>query len=102
LCRLHVHVAADLAGLGNEAQIGQPRQQGGGHVASFPDQHHRFMFDQALRQIILTHGFGEHIHRMAVEQGKTRQVAHGVLIVVEDGDFHRGCFRLVGWGTVSQ
>ncbi|MCY1372696.1 hypothetical protein D9M69_599230 [compost metagenome] len=85
----HVDVAADLAGLRNQFQIGQLGQQRAGKFGALAYQHQRLERRQPRRQ--LAHapaGIVEYFDIMAVQQTEAVQAAGGVLVVVENCYLH--------------
>src|SRR5712692_6540322 len=77
------------AALADELQSGQAFQERRPDRGAFADQHQRFGVGKAGREyidvldMIVPDG-----DVMAVELAKARQGPHGVMVVVQDGDFH--------------
>ena len=84
-----VDVVADLAGLGDQPQLGQLLEQLARKARAFADQHQHLGVAQPHRQLAdALDGIGEHLRVQVAELGGARQLAHRVLVVVEDDDVH--------------
>src|SRR5260370_4085021 len=80
------------ATLAYELQPGQALQERRPDRAAFADQHQRFGVGKAGREridildVVVPDG-----NRMAVELAEARQRAHGVVVIIQDGDLHDIC-----------
>jgi hypothetical protein len=82
--------AADPAGLADDLELRQLLQQLARDAGALADQHHGFDIGQARRQLAhALDGVVEHLDVMPLQQLEAGQLAHGILVVVENGNFHR-------------
>ncbi|MNT35936.1 hypothetical protein D3C72_1719880 [compost metagenome] len=87
----HIDVAADLACLRNQFQIRQFRQQGPVETAAFAYQYQRVERRQADRQLAQApRRIAEHFDLVAGKQLEAIEAAHGILVIIEYGNFHGG------------
>src|SRR5260370_31943708 len=91
------------AALADELQAGQALQERRPDRGAFADQHQRFGVGKAGREcidildVVVPDG-----DLMAVELAEARQRAHGVMVVIQDGDLHEICApSAFGWGFVG-
>ncbi len=83
-----IDVGIDAA-LADELELRQPVEQRRTDLGALADQHQRFGVAQPLRQdFIVLHMVGPDRDVVAGELAEGGKRAHGVVIVVEDGDFH--------------
>jgi len=84
-----IKVRADAPGLRNHLQPWQLFDQRARDLRAFADQHDHFGIAQPYRQLAQTlDRVGVDLGRIGLELGRARQLANGVLIVVEDHDIH--------------
>jgi hypothetical protein len=75
----------------DQLQPGQLLEQGAWKVGAFADQHQHFGIPQAHRQLAdALDGVGEDLGVVGLQACGAVQLAHGVLVVVEDDDVHGG------------
>ena len=83
----HIDVRTHTTGLRDQLESRQLLQQGAREVGSFADQHQHVGVAQAHRELAdALHRVGEDLGVVGLQQAGTRQLADGVLIVVEDDD----------------
>ena len=93
---IEVDVRPHGPGLGDQAQLGQLVEQLARDLGALADQYQHLGVAQPHRELAhALDGVGEHLGRVGFELGGAGQLAHGVLVVVEDHDVHGGyCARL--------
>jgi len=84
----------EAAGLGNDLQLGQAREQSAVNARALADQHYRIEGREPDRQLTAAlRAVVEDLHVVSGQQRKARQAAHGVLIIIEDRNLHRDADR---------
>ena len=85
---VEIDVPAGLSCLRDDLQCRQSRQQSFVNPRALSDQHECIEAGQRVRQCIALQRLVEHRDVVAVEQPEAVERAHGVLVVVENRDFH--------------
>ena len=98
---LDVDVRADPAGLRDQLELRQLLEQLAREVGALADQHQHLGVAQAHRELAdALDGVGEDLGVEVLQERGALELAHGVLVVVEDddvhgsGEFDRGAARL--------
>jgi hypothetical protein len=87
--RFQVDMAPGLAGLGNQLQVGKLVQQRAGQCGAFAVEHQDIERRKSDRQLPRAAcAIGKYLDFVLAQQGEAVEVAHTVLIIVEDGNFH--------------
>ena len=86
---LDVDVRADAAGLRDQLELGQLLEQLPREVGALADQHQHVGVAQPHRELAdALDGVGEDLGVELLELGRALELAHRVLVVVEDDDVH--------------
>ncbi len=90
------------AGLADQLEPGQPRQQGRGDRRALANQHQRIGLLEALDQrVLIGNGVVVNRHLVACQLGEGIQVAHTILVIIGNDNVHQSgsllaaCFREV-------
>jgi hypothetical protein len=75
--------------LADHAQLGAFVEQLRADARTFANQHERIHFRESARQLPeTTHRVIEDLHLMVIEQMEAIELPYGILVVIENGDFH--------------